>query len=396
MATYPLTTLAPTITAQGITAPTYADILASLQASVRLIYGDDVYIEPDSMDGQLLGIVAKAIYDCGQTAIAVYNSFSPQTAYGNALSNVVKINHLARAVATRSQVNIQITGVAGTTITNGVVSDSAGTRWLLPATVTIPPAGTLLVTATAELPGATQAAIGTLTRIITPTAGWQSVTNPTAATPGQPVESDAALRARQEISPALNANTVLVGLAAAIKSLPGVTYGVIYENDTGSPDANGTPAHSIAVVVKGGVAQDIAETIYNKKAPGVGTHGTTTVPITDISGAVRNINFFVPSEISIIVAVSLYADAGYTTAVANSIKEAIAAHINALSIGEDVIITRLMVPAMLSGDQQNETYRLVSVAAAIGPSGTPGSSNIAITFTQKATCSAAAVTITVL
>ena len=103
MDTFPLPTLAPTITGAGISVPTYADILSSLQASVRQIYGEDIYVEPDSMDGQLLAIMAQAIYDCGQTAVAVYNSFSPQTAFGAGLSSVVKINHLARAIATNSR-----------------------------------------------------------------------------------------------------------------------------------------------------------------------------------------------------------------------------------------------------------------------------------------------------
>lgn len=395
MATFPLPTLAPTITGAGISVPTYADILSSLQASVRQIYGEDIYVEPDSMDGQLLAIMAQAIYDCGQTAVAVYNSFSPQTAFGAGLSSVVKINHLARAIATNSQVNVTITGVAGTTIVNGVVGDVESNQWLLPTSVTIPPGGTLLVTATAKEVGAIQAVIGSVTKIITPTAGWQSVTNLTAASPGQPVESDAELRARQIISPALNSNTVLSGLAAAIKALPGVVYGTIYENDTGTTDTNGLPAHSIAAVVQGGVAADIAQTLYNRKAPGVATHGTTTAVVTDVSGADRDIKFFIPTEKPTKVEVSLYPGGGYTTVIADAIKAAIVNHINALSIGEDVIVTRLLVPAMLAGLQDNESYRLTQVRAAF-VGGSFGSTDLTIAFTEKATAVLADITIIVL
>lgn len=395
MATFPLPTLAPTITAAGISVPTYADILSSLQASARQIYGEDIYIEADSMDGQLLAIVAQAIYDCGQTAVAVYNSFSPQTAFGAGLSSVVKINHLARAIATNSQVNVTITGQAGTTITAGVVGDLEGNQWLLPTSVTIPPGGTLLVTATAKEVGAIQAVIGSVTKIVTPTAGWQSVTNLTPASPGQPVESDAELRARQIISPALNSNTVLSGLAAAIKALPGVVYGTIYENDTNATDSNGLPAHSIAAVVQGGVAADIAQTIYNRKAPGVSTHGSTTVVIADVSGADRDIKFFIPTEKPVKVEVSLYPGGGYTTVIADAIKAAIVNHTNALSIGEDVIVTRLLVPAMLAGLQDNESYRLTQVRAAFVGSSF-GTTDLTIAFTEKATAVVSDITIIVL
>ena len=395
MATFPLPTLAPTITGAGISVPTYADILSSLQASARQIYGEDIYIEADSMDGQLLAIVAQAIYDCGQTAVAVYNSFSPQTAFGAGLSSVVKINHLARAIATNSQVNVTITGQAGTTITAGVVGDLEGNQWLLPTSVTIPPGGTLLVTATAKEVGAIQAVIGSVTKIVTPTAGWQSVTNLTPASPGQPVESDAELRARQIISPALNSNTVLSGLAASIKALPGVVYGTIYENDTDTTDTNGLPPHSISAVVQGGVAADIAQTLYNRKAPGVATYGSTTVVITDVSGANRDIDFFIPTEKPTKVEVSLYPGGGYTTVIADAIKAAIVNHINALSIGEDVIVTRLLVPAMLAGLQDNESYRLTQVRAAF-VGGSFGSTDLTIAFTEKATAVLADITIIVL
>jgi uncharacterized phage protein gp47/JayE len=394
MATYPLATLSASVSEQGISAPSYNDILSSLQASFRSIYGEDAYLEPDSQDGQLLAIFAKAIHDCNQTAISVYNSFSPGTAQGEALSSRVKMNHMQRQVATNSQVNVTLVGQAGTTITSGAVGDDNGGRWLLPVVVTIPPGGTITVTATAEKPGATPAPIGSVTNILTPTAGWQSATNPSSATLGAPVESDAALRRRQEVAPSLNSYSVLQGLAASINALPGVTYGKVYENDTGTADANGLPAHSISCVVRGGVAADIAQTIYSKKGPGVATHGSTSIPITDVSGAVRNINFFVPVETAIKVSVSLVAGDGYTTAVADLIKAAVAAYINSNEIGEDVVVTRLYGPALLNGKlPESESYKITLLQAALAPSGTLATADIVIPFNAKAVCSVADVSI---
>ena len=52
---------APTISAAGIDAPDFAQILAVLNERVREIFGDDIYIEPDSQDGQLLGVYSRFI-----------------------------------------------------------------------------------------------------------------------------------------------------------------------------------------------------------------------------------------------------------------------------------------------------------------------------------------------
>lgn len=80
----------------GISAPVYADYLAWLQQETRRIFGSDIYIEPDSQDGQLLGIFALTLADSAAQAVATYNAFSPVTAIGNGLSSVVKINGLQR------------------------------------------------------------------------------------------------------------------------------------------------------------------------------------------------------------------------------------------------------------------------------------------------------------
>lgn len=391
-----LETYAAQVTSTGIIAPSYSDILETLKAQVRQIMGEDVYLEADSMDGQMLGIYAQGLHDCNQTLVAVYNSFSPQTASGAALSNAVKINHMQRAVATNSQVNVQIGGVAGTTITNGKVEDTTGNQWLLPTSVTIPPGGVITVTATAAEVGAITAAVGAVTKIVTPTAGWQTVDNADAASPGQPIESDAELRARQVISPAVNSITVLEGIAAALNSIPGVDYGKLYENDTDDVDDNGLPAHSISAVVRGGDATTIAETLRDRKGPGVSTYGTTTVAVADISGALVDINFYVPTEKPIKVEVELYADDGYTTAITNAQKAAIAAYINALGVGADVVVTRLNVPAMLNGLMPDSTtFRVATVEAAL-LAGTLGTTDIPIAFNEKATCVVANITVTVL
>ena len=112
--------------------------------------------------------------------------------------------------------------------------------------------GEVTVTARAEDIGEIRAAAGDIRNIVTPTRGWQSVNNPTAAIPGAPVETDAELRRRQAVSTALPSLTVFDGTVGAVAQVAGVLRFRGYENDTSVTDDNGLPPHSISLVVEGG------------------------------------------------------------------------------------------------------------------------------------------------
>lgn len=383
-----------TIDENGIFKPDYADVLAYLEAEFRGIYGEDVYIEPDSQDGQMLAIFAAAIDGCNAQAVAIYNAFSPSSARGVGLSSVVKINGIKRLVASYSTVDLVITGQAGATITNGIAQDASGTQWLLPASVTIPSDGDITVTATAKDLGAVLAGANTITQIGTPTRGWQSVNNPVAATPGAPVELDAALRRRQTLSTALPSRTVFEGTIGAVASLTGVARLKGYENDTGTTDANGLPAHSISLVVQGGDATAIAQAIADKKGPGAATYGTTSVDVTDEYGVTRAIKFYRPTPAAIKVAISVTAMAGYTTAIEAAIKQACVDWINALDIGEDVEFAEIYVPANLNGALDRRTYKITALTIAKN-AGSPGTSDLVIAFNEAPQAALSDITITV-
>lgn len=371
----------------GLHYPDYATILATLKDEYRSIYGSDVYLESDSQDGQWLAVQALALFDTIQVAAAVYSSFSPATAMADALSRNVKLNGLRRAVATYSQVDLTIVGTAGTIITNGQVEDTLGQKWNLPASVTIPVGGTIVVTATADTIGAISASANTITKINTVTLGWQTVNNPAQAVAGNPIETDAALRRRQAVSSALPSLSIFDGLIGALASLAGVTRLKGYENDSAVTDGNGIPAHSLAFVVEGGDNQAIGDTIAAKKTPGTGTYGTTAVTTADSQGLINTINFYRPTVATIGVEITLTALTGYTTAIGTAIKTAVAALINAMDIGDTVRLTKLYVPANLSGSPDGATFN-VTLLRIKKNAGAFGTADIALAFNESATCNA--------
>ncbi|MCR6026751.1 baseplate J/gp47 family protein [Salmonella enterica subsp. enterica] len=385
--------LSATVTAQGISAPDYQTILTRVTGFFQQIYGTDAYLEPDSKDGQMVALVALAIHDANNTAIAVYNSYSPSTALTDALSRNVKINGISRKGETRSTVDLVLTGTTGTTITNGSVRDDNGIVWNLPATTTIDGNP---VTATCNTPGAVAALAGTITKINTPTRGWVSVNNPTAATVGAAAETDAELRIRQTQSVALPSLTPFDAVDGALANIPGVTRHKLYENDTGTVDANGLPAHSISAIVDGGDATTIAQTIRGKKGQGVATYGTTTVQVPDYYGNPHNISFSRPVDVPVYVAITLRVFTGYTSQIGEDIKKAVSDYINSLKIGDSVLLSRIYSPANLgvvSGG--NARYYDITELLIGKVAGSEAAANIAIAYDESASCATANISITV-
>lgn len=387
--------LAAKVTASGISAPDYQTILNTLTGYFQQIYGDDVYLESDSKDGQMLAIYARGIHDVNNMAIAVYNSFSPATAQGRGLASNVKINGISVTPASRSTADVRIVGQVGTPITNGTVRDSNGISWSLPASVVIGIDGTVTVTATCQIDGAVVAPAGSITEIGTPTRGWQSVTNPVAATAGRKVETDAELRQRQAKSVAIPSLTVLDGIMGAVATLDGVERYRGYENDTSVTDANGLPPHSISLVVAGGDVAAIAKTIATKKTPGGSTYGTTTIDVTDKYSIVHPISFFRPTSVDIYARVEIKALQGYTSAVGEEIRTAVAAYINEIEIGDPVYLTRLFLPANLNGSADSATFDITDLQIGTSP-GSLAPANVVIGFNAVAACAPANVEVVVI
>ena len=366
----------------GIHLPDYPTVLEDLHARFRAIYGDDVYLEPDSQDGQMLAVFALALYDAYALAGSVYNAYSPATAQGTGLSRMVKINGLRRKPSGRSTVDLRLVGQAGTVIMGGMAGDAAGKRWLLPDEVSIPQSGEITVTATAEGSGDIRAAVGEISKILTPTRGWQSVTNPAAALPGVAVETDAELRRRQAVSTALPSLTVFEGTRGAVASVHGVIRSRGYENDTDEPDENGIPGHSICMVVEGGDATAIAEAIATKKGPGAGTYGSTEVLVRDRYGVPARIRFFRLALVPVFVTVTIRTLQGYLSTSGEQLRARIAEHVGSLDIGEDVLLPRLYAPASSVG---NPTYDILSITAGTSAR-TQEAANVYIPFNAAASC----------
>lgn len=389
MSSFPLPTIACTTSPTGITGPGFSDILSSLQASVEATIGSDIYIDPDSQDGTFIAIYARAQADSNSATIAAVAQYNPQTAVGTGLDGAVKVNGIRRSSASNSSATVTIGGTAGTQIFGGQAQDTASNLWNLEDVVTIPPSGTIDVTATAVQNGNITAAIGAINKIFTVTLGWQTVTNAEPALPGSPVEVDGALRERQVTATAINSETTLAAIDANVANVPGVARVLVYENDgTLFPvtDPNGIPAGMIAVVAQGGNIADVALAIQIKKDVGCGTFGTTTVDVTDSTGLVIPIKFSELVLVEYFAAINITPLTGFTTATGNNIVNALVAFISALGIGETAYKNWAEAVAGLSGVQQ-QTFVITSFTQGLAANPTT-TADMTCLFNQAFTSSA--------
>lgn len=325
----------PYIDNTGMHIPTYAEIRDDLIQQMKSIFGDDIYIDEDSKDYQQISIFAKKIFDTNALGLLVYNNRTANTAIGIGLDNICALVGIKRKPATYSTVQLTVTGDAGTVITYGKATDGTYT-WNLPASITIPDNGTIVVEATCNESGTITAAANTINTIVTPIFGWISVTNTYTASPGTNQETDAELRARYANATYQPTKTVLEGLIENIEALEGVARVKLYENDTNVADSNGLPPHSITAVVEGGSDDDIATAIYFKKTPGCYTNGTTSVELTTLSGSQTTIRFYRPTYKQVYVKVSIKQLSGYNSNYAEDIKLAIVNYIKEMQIAEPV------------------------------------------------------------
>ena len=363
------------IDAAGLHIPTYNEIKANLLLEARAIYGPDIYLEHDGQDYEFICLIADRIHDCFLAVQMVYNNRSPHTAIGAALDGLVKLNGIRRKSATPSRCVVTLTGNARTEIINGVVADDTGTNWLLPTPLQFPgETGVIELEAMAVCTkvGALTAPPGTVTRIITPTDGWLAVTNYEAAAPGQEVEGQEYLRARQAISTARPSRTVLEGLIGGIAEIPDVTRYRVYENDTNIFGYYGPPipGHSICAVVEGGENDLVGLEIYLRKTPGCGTYGDVKVDIAQGNVVtvlvITPIYFFQPRYFDMHVTVTVKKLAGYTQAVNEGIRQNVTDYLNSIVIGDPLIISGLWAAAAsAAASQTRPSFSITNVTVGL-------------------------------
>lgn len=240
-----------------------------------------------------------------------------------------------------------------------------------------------------ETVGAVNPSLGEVNQIITPVAGWSSVSNEAAAVVGREAESDTALRQRWSGALYERSSAMVESVQSDVmQNVDGVKNAIVYENTSDVTDEFGRPPHSIEAVVDGGDEGEVALHIWQKKAAGIDTYGDVSEIIYDSQGASHEIHFNRPEQIKVWmkIIVSANPDETMPAAALQEIKDAVLAKGQTQTVGQDVILQRYFSEIF----RATSGVGYISLTAATGDSpGTYSTENISINPRQIAVFDAA-------
>lgn len=362
------------LTTDGFVIRRLDEIISSMDSGMRVIYGADINIDPDSPDGQMVGIYSQALADLEELSGEMWRQMDPDYASGPNLDRIVAFAGLNRYRSAPSYLRaVILSGVAQTPIpADCVVTDPSGTQWRSLLRVTLNANGSARVDFQSVNNGAFSVGSNVVLTIVSGVTGWHSATTSKASELGADEESDSALRARFYVSRERTADDDRASLEGNLIGLSGVDDARVFENWTDTIDANGVNPHSINAVVDGGDEQAIGLTILQLKPSGTGMQGATVVYVIDQFLRSRPIYFDRPTKVEIYVSAQVTRRANFTDIDTDSIVDALAA--TDYKIGQPVIYTELYgvmydVPGFIVKDLKigTSSATLATADIAIGP-----------------------------
>ena len=296
-------------------------IKTQVEDEYKAVFGSDLIVTPETPQGALIVTETLARVAVADNNASLANQINPNLAGGVYLDAILALTGVQRTASTPSTVLCTITGVVGTIIPAGSQASETGSGnsniFQSIAPVTIPSGGSITGVAFQSIvDGPIPATINTLTQIVSDVLGWETITNPAAATLGQDTQSDISARSLRRQTLFSQGSSLAGAIYAAVKEVDGVTSLTFLENVANTTQViSGVTmvAHSIYACVDGGTNDAVAKAIASKKSGGCnynnGASGDPqSVPVTDpYSGQVMDVLFDRPDIIQILVRVTISA-----------------------------------------------------------------------------------------
>lgn len=356
---------------QGLVLPLESDILAGVQADMNAAFGGNLNPALNTPQGQFASSQTGIIAAANDLIAFFINQVNPDRASGFMQDALARIYFLTRTPGAPTAVQALCIGTPGVPIPTGATAqDTSGNRYICTSGGVIGLDGTVTLSFANILNGPIPCPANTLTKIYQAVAGWDSINNPTDGIPGANVESQAAFALRRQVSVALNSHGPVQAIYGAVFNVPGVIDAYAFENvqpviqpigATNYPVA----ANSIYVAAIGGAAVDIANAIFNKKAPGCNYNGNTAIAVPDKSGysvpyPTYQVLFNIPTALPIFFFVQISANA----ALPDNITVLVQAAIVASFLGADGSV-RARIGALLLASKFYAPVALIDPSVAV-------------------------------
>lgn len=362
------------VTTTGFVIKPLETIEAEIDTALKTALGAYINTLPSSVLGQLKFIFAEREYSLWQLAQAVYASSYFDSATGQSLDNLAALVGSTRLPAAFSTVTLTVGLDATTTLSAGAQARIPGTTVTFQTTedVTSTTAGSYEVAAQATVTGPLVAGPGTITEIVNPQTGWNTVTNALQAVEGRDLETDADFKIRTIQLLRAQGEATKAAMIGDLLDLDGVTE-VFINNNTTNATVDTVPAKAFEVVIRGGDDNEIAAEILDTAPLGTEYFGSTTVAVVDSEGVSVDVNFTRPTATEIYMDITILTDDEWNgTASEDEIKARLVNEVATFDIGEDVYASRLI-------DEVFATAGVVDVSPIyVGTTASPVTSSVAI------------------
>jgi uncharacterized phage protein gp47/JayE len=296
----------------GLIVPDTEDVLGEVQQEYRDVFGQDLVVAPSTPQGALIVAETTARTDVVRNNAALANQINPNQAGGIFLEAIAALTGLAREPGEPSTLSaVNLTGQPGTIIPAGSRASLGidGLQFESLAQVTLDLLGMATVDFQAVEDGPVAVNIGDLDTVVSAVLGWETASNPTAATLGKLEESDIAFRRRRGVTLALQGSGGPEAIISALYNTEGVKSLTFRENVTDATeviDGVSLVEHSIYVCVDGGTDQDIAATLVDSKSSGSDYNGDQVVDYVEpVSGQTYEVKFDRPDLVAILARVTV-------------------------------------------------------------------------------------------
>jgi uncharacterized phage protein gp47/JayE len=355
-------------------------IKAEMEADLKANISSGINLETVSPNGQLLGTIAGQVSKAWEMGEDVYHA-GQTSASGYSLDSVAALTGTLRSPGLPSTGTVTVNLEAGASVpadSRIAVEDNptAVFRLLTAVENTGGSAADFDVEVYSDEYGPILGNAGTLTVILDPVVGWNTVTNAEDMTLGQLRQSDADLRESRVEELARGGNSTVDSIRTDVLDVAGVTAVQVRENTTDAT-VDSIPAGFIEVIVTGGEEQDIGDAIWDSVGAATGTYGSETVIVRDAQGVYHTVYFTRPTEVEIWLDVTITGANPISFVGEGAVKAALIAYQESRPSGTDVVRNRLEAVVFgLGGVSDSNDADVTVLLSTTNPAA--GTSNIVI------------------
>jgi uncharacterized phage protein gp47/JayE len=393
------------LTSAGFVAKSLEDIKAEYEGDFTAGFGTGTNLEPESINGQLIGIFAERDAEIWEALLELVSSIDPDQAVDVAQDTLAGITGTIRHLARASTTTVLAVGTPGTVLLSGRVFSvvGSGVRFASGADTTLAAAtawagsttyatgaivtnagkvfyattggasaasggptgtgagitdgtvvwrclgagsGVAAVPVAAQVTGAKPANAWSLATVETAVSGLDSVSNPTDAVLGADLETGGAFRVRREAELQSSGLSAVEAIRGNILQVPLVTQAFVFENtDPVNTNSDGVPPNAVEVVVQGGDDTAVRAAVFASKGAGITAYGSNTGTVVDSMGISHAVAFSRPGQLLAYLAITVATDVHFPVDGAAQIIAALDAWALAnLDVGADLHQSQLFGP----------------------------------------------------